>query len=346
LGDIGGTPYLLSSYLKKLGVCSRVVTFREHRFKNKFDDNLDVDRYPRVLQPAVRLGSLLRNYLGYDVYHMHSCSWLPFYADAPLLKALGKKIVYHHHGHDVYVRIFRKDGSFAVKRKGAGVLTKFCDLRLVSTPDLLDAVPDAVYLPNPFDCPAFSAALASAGKRVGARREARETKEAGEKKRGGRALRIFHAPTDRNKKGTFFVEEAVKELRRDGFDVELCLCENKPREEFLSELKRSDVVVDQLNVGWYGIFAMEAMAAGKPVVVFIRPDLLKYIDGGIPFQNSSNRELTAKLRELLEKPGLRRKLGVRGKLYVKRVHDPLGIAKKLKARYEEILVNQPEKQNA
>ena len=39
-----------------------------------------------------------------------------------------------------------------------------------------------------------------------------------------------------------------------------------------SRYAAADLVVDQLNVGWYGLFSIEAMALGKPCIVRLDAD--------------------------------------------------------------------------
>ena len=83
-------------------------------------------------------------------------------------------------------------------------------------------------------------------------------------------LRLLHAPNHRALKGTDHILRAVDELcvrhghrAHDRGGV--------PNEKTSSIIQAADVVVDQLIVGWYAMFAMEVMALGKPVVCHIRP---------------------------------------------------------------------------
>src|SRR5207244_3787767 len=78
---------------------------------------------------------------------------------------------------------------------------------------------------------------------------------------------VLHAPSNRRRKGTEHVIAACAEL-----PVELEIVEGLPHEEARRRYDRADIVVDQLNAGWYGLFAIEAMALGKPVVSFIHED--------------------------------------------------------------------------
>ncbi len=88
-----------------------------------------------------------------------------------------------------------------------------------------------------------------------------------------RPLRLLHAPNHKAIKGTRFVEEAVNALAREGLPVELVVVQKVSNDEIRRILDTVDVVVEQLIIGWYGIFALEAMAMGRPVVTYIDPKL-------------------------------------------------------------------------
>jgi len=86
-------------------------------------------------------------------------------------------------------------------------------------------------------------------------------------------LKLLHAPNHREIKGTRHVVRAVEELRAEGLDIELMMLERVPNEEVRRLILEADVIVDQLVVGWYAMFAIEAMASGKPVICHLRRDL-------------------------------------------------------------------------
>lgn len=87
-------------------------------------------------------------------------------------------------------------------------------------------------------------------------------------------MRVLHAPNHRAIKGTDHVIRAVESLRDEGFDIELVLAEKCPNSEIRDLMRQCDVVVDQLIIGWYAMFAIEAMAMGKPVICNLRQDLI------------------------------------------------------------------------
>jgi hypothetical protein len=66
--------------------------------------------------------------------------------------------------------------------------------------------------------------------------------------------------------GTRFVVEACKQL-----PVDLDVVHGVPHDEAVERFKRADIVVDQLHYLWHGVFAIESMAYGKPVVTHLDP---------------------------------------------------------------------------
>ena len=79
-------------------------------------------------------------------------------------------------------------------------------------------------------------------------------------------MTILHAPNHRNIKGTEYLEEAGRELRKDGLAVELELLQGRPNAEILEAVRASDVVADQFLMPGYAMAAVEAMASGRPVM--------------------------------------------------------------------------------
>jgi glycosyltransferase involved in cell wall biosynthesis len=150
---------------------------------------------------------------------------------------------------------------------------------------------------------------------------------------------VVHAPTDREVKGTRYVLKAVDRLRADGLDVELELVEGVLHEEAIRTYAHASLAVDQLLAGWYGGFAVEAMALGVPVVTYLRRDDLGVLPPAmreaLPLIEATPDTLTDVLRTWL---GTRREeltaVGRRSRKYIERWHDPLLIAARLAADYE------------
>lgn len=242
-----------------------------------------------------------RNFLSdYDLYHFHYNSFLPRFMDIPLWKFFGKKVFVHYHGSDI-------------RGKRRYLPRWFADNIFVSTPDLLEYINGAIWIPNPLDLENFPF--------TGCRKDAR-------------AIKIVHATTSRMKKGTSYIVKAISKLRREGYNVELVLIEKTPHTRALEYYKQADIAIDQLEIGWYGMFAIECMALGKPVCVYIREDLESYMPF-IPFINTSSRNLAENLRLLVEDEEMRVRFGEMGREYVSRVHDAFKVTKRLTRFYDK-----------
>ena len=148
-------------------------------------------------------------------------------------------------------------------------------------------------------------------------------------------LRILHAPNHRTIKGTNFFIQAVKELAEEGIGVELILLERVPNSKVREVMSTVDVVADQLVIGWYAMFALEAMAMEKPVLCYLRDDLMNlYIDAGIielneiPIINCSTRTIKEAIRHLaqMNREDLR-KIGQRSREFAERHHSLESVGK-------------------
>lgn len=149
------------------------------------------------------------------------------------------------------------------------------------------------------------------------------------KRDGARGMKILHAPNHRAIKGTEHVVRAVRELNNEGYNIDLVLVEKKPNEEIKRLILECDVVIDQLIVGWYAMFAIEAMGLRKPVVCYYRQDLEElYRAAGlysdkehIPLINSSALDVKDTLKRLYDDMQDLEKIGEEGYQYVRRHHS-------------------------
>jgi glycosyltransferase involved in cell wall biosynthesis len=139
---------------------------------------------------------------------------------------------------------------------------------------------------------------------------------------------VLHAPSSRRRKGTEHVIAACEQL-----PVELEIVEGLHHDEARRRYERADIVVDQLNAGWYGLFAIEAMALGKPVVTFLRDEAVARAEEAfqtkVPVVSATADTLVDRLRPLVEDAEERRRIGAASRAYVKRVHDADRIADRL-----------------
>lgn len=155
---------------------------------------------------------------------------------------------------------------------------------------------------------------------------------------GGRRPRIVHAPSDPNIKGTPMILAALDALSKR-FDFELILVQGKSHTEAMQIYRDADLAIDQLLAGWYGGFAVELMAMGKPVAAYIREEDKRFVSPAMwddmPILRLRPDFLEDDLAAILAKPEKLPEIGAQSRAYVERWHDPARIAGALARIYRD-----------
>ena len=156
-------------------------------------------------------------------------------------------------------------------------------------------------------------------------------------------VRVIHAPTWREIKGTAQIITAIEDLKKEGEPVELVLIENIPHDQVRQLYENCDILVDQLFAGWYGGLAVELMSLGKPVMAYIRQDDLKFIPDDmrqdLPIISVDENSLKSELRKLIRNRDQMRKIGNASRLFIERWHNPDFVAKITMAAYQEAVAS-------
>ncbi len=329
--NIGGMPFALAKAQRELGHGAVSYIMVPSQYNYSADLKLDVRKNKSDLLRAV--WNVFKFGYQFDVFHFYFGKSLTGFGlyDVPVLKLFGKKVFFYFCGSDIRdpETLFKRypflrdehDASTlltANRDKAHTMATKYADGVFVSTPDLIEFVPRAIWLPQPIDLDAF---------------DARISRHPSTKK--GDLITVAHAPTDRYIKGSEFVIKAIQNLQREGYTVELNLIEHMPYDRALEEYAKADIMVDQLLIGWYGQVGVEMMALRKPVICYIRDDLLTYFQSNMPIINADKSNLRDVLRDLIEKKDSWEDIGKRGREYVEKYHDSKKVAKKTLEIYEK-----------
>lgn len=317
--NIAGQITILVKELRRLGVDCVGMQFRIRKLGFRTDVNLD-EGHPN---PAVwywrRLKFFLRSIGYFDIFHFHyGLSFFPFHMDLFILKFLKKKIIFHFHGSDIrnlnYIReLINKDShtqpkSTLEQKMNLWIIKRFSDKILVSTPDLLELVgPGSIFFPNIVDLKFW--------------------KKTGQKKKTSK-LKIVHAPSKRYLKGTDVILKAVEDLKKEK-NVELAIVEGEDFSKVRNLYENADIAIDQLLIGWYGIFAIECMALGIPVIANVREDLRAKFFPELPVVHATKKTLPLVLSRLIEDEDLRSSIGRKGRQFVEAYHDSGKAAKRL-----------------
>jgi glycosyltransferase involved in cell wall biosynthesis len=295
--NVAGIPWANTVAQRRAGIDARLVVFNRGRLHPEADESLELDQgAPRWRMLATQVPATLRLVRRTDVFHFYfGLTLIPKSLQFPLLRATRRKSVFHYLGSDI------RGKSRAELAYGSRA-----DAEIVGSYDAIRWVPDAHVVPPGLDLSAYTPAPPSDV---------------------GRPL-VVHAPSNREKKGTAHVIEACAQL-----PVELEIVEGVPHTEARERYARADIVVDQLNAGWHGVFALEAMALGKPVVSHLKPDVVERSAEGygvrVPIVPATRETLLDALRPLVEDAALRREIGTSSRTYVEQVHDIDRIAARL-----------------
>jgi glycosyltransferase involved in cell wall biosynthesis len=293
--NTAGIPWTNVQALRRCDVDARLVVFNRYTLHPEAD--VDLGRNGGLLrQQATQWRAFARLAPQTDVFHFYfGLTLVPKSLQFRALRMLGKKSVMHFLGSDIRGKPAEQlDWS---RRAGA---------RVVGSYDAIRWVPDAVVIPPGIDLSGIEASPPSDRERPV----------------------VLHAPSSRRRKGTEHVVDACEQL-----DVELEIVEGLDHREAFERYRNADVVVDQLNAGWYGVFAIEAMALGKPVVTFLHDEAVTRTEEAfgleVPLVRATKETLADALRPLVESPEERWRVGAASRAYVERVHDADAVAARL-----------------
>ncbi|EAP97496.1 hypothetical protein JNB_18538 [Janibacter sp. HTCC2649] len=245
---------------------------------------------------------------------------LDAYGDADVLGAAGVRVGMVAHGSDVRRpdrhEAIEPDSPFprvsarirATRQKYADRIAPLMDAAqwsFVSTPDLVDDVPRARWLPVVVDVERWS------GDEIGARDR-------------GVAPVVSHIPSNAMWKGTELVEPVLEELAAAGH-IQYRPVRGVPQPEMPAAIAASEIVLDQFALGSYGVAAVEAMAAGRVVVGHVRPEVRARVLAAtgleLPVVQARAAEVADVLRDLIDDPARCREVGEAGAVFARAVHD-------------------------
>ena len=145
----------------------------------------------------------------------------------------------------------------------------------------------------------------------------------------------MHAPTNPDFKGTRPIEAALEALQGE-YDFEYRRIEKMNHEEAIKLYRHADLIVDQILCGSYGLLSVESMALAKPVITYIRDDLLETFPPELPIVSANPDTIKETIASLLEDASLRRELGLRGRAYVEKYHAKEVVTDQLERIYKEL----------
>jgi hypothetical protein len=300
--NTAGIPWTNVQALRRRGVDAQLVVFNRYLLHPEADRSLE-RRGGLLRRQATQWRAFLELVPRTDVFHFYfGLTLVPRAFQFPLLRALRKKSVLHYLGSDIRGK---PASELAYGRKA--------DAQVVGSYDAARWVPEAEVVPPAIDVQAITPSPPTDRSRP----------------------LVVHAPSSRARKGTEFVLEAC-----DGLDVELVIVEGLDHNEAFERYRDADIVVDQLNSGWYGVFAIECMALGKPVVGHLHEEAARRTEEAfglpVPIVRATKDDLRGQLERLVASAEERRRVGAASRAYVERVHDLERMTDRLLALYSRL----------
>jgi len=300
--NVAGIPWTNVQALRRRGVDAKLVVVERQRMHPEAD--VDLARRPGLLgQARAQWPAFARLLPRTDVFHFYfGWTLLPKFLQFPVLRAARRRSVFHFLGSDIRGKT---EAELAYRHRA--------DACIVGSYDALRWVPEAEVVPPGIDLRTIAAAAPSGRERP----------------------LVVHAPSSRSRKGTADVIAAC-----EGLPLDLEIVEGLHHDQALARYAAADIVVDQLNAGWYGIFAIEAMALGKPVLTFLHDEAVRRTEEAfgvrVPIVSVARETLRERLAELAASPAERQRAGAASRAYVEHVHDADRMAERLVGIYSRL----------
>lgn len=329
MSEVAGQGIYSVKGLRANGVSADMAVWRPNTFDYPIDISLNIGK-KKYLYPWYAF-KMFVFFLGatfkYDCFHFHYAhSLLPFGLDLMLLKSLNKKIFFEFHGSELRGQINNIKYPYfhnisQVKRQSKLIKKEieYADGIILHDIELKPHLPDT-------NIPIHIVPL-----RVDLSRLTPVFPDVEVKKPV-----VVHAPSNRGSKGSNWIIEAANKLKDQ---IDFVLVENKSQDEAIEIYKKADIIIDQISVGAYGVFAIECMALGKPVLSYISDEVRNSLPDTCPIQNIEPDTIYDVLYELSSNSILRRELGIQGRHYVEEYHDYIKNAQILKSIYEMNYLN-------
>lgn len=318
MSDVAGQGSYSAQGLREVGADAVIAVWRQNPFGYEVDINLHIKK-ENLKKPLYALksgfkilGFAMKVVPRYNVFHFHfGNSLIPFGLDLFWLRMIKKRVIMEYHGDDIRYFYNREKPKYypydrlVVRsrrlKKTNDRIMKYADTIITHDEELRKHIPHKrLYItPLRIDISKFAPAFPEVEKE---------------------SVVIVHAPSDYIGKGSKYVLASIDILKQK-YNIEFILVEKKTQQEAFELYKKADIIIDQFFAQTYGVFAVESMAMGKPVVGYISDEIKETFPASMPIVSATIDNLTDVLEELIKDGSRRRKLGIAGRRYVETYHD-------------------------
>ncbi|CAM3644712.1 glycosyltransferase [Marinicrinis lubricantis] len=268
----------------------------------------------------------------FDLFHFHYSSTSMWdYQDLELIRNQGKKALMHHWGNDVRMPSIAKRNNPYVNtgdsppedqiREKLSKIGAYISTAIVQDYEVLPYVQP--YYKKVHVLPVI----------VDTTKFLPQYPDPGEKN-----PLVIHAPTNPEFKGTPVIEKVIAQLQKE-IPFRYQRIEQMSNQQAIQMYRTADVVIDQMLTGSYGLLCTESMALGKPVVTYVRDDLMGMYSVKPPISNANPDTLYVVLKNLLTQGEMRRQIGIEARKFAESYHDMKVVGRQLISIYEDVLKN-------
>lgn len=268
----------------------------------------------------------------YKVIHSHFFIMLSASGwELPILKKMERKIVFHGRGCHMRNKELNEQintdpqynicaccdydmksctSNAVVSRR---VLARmYGDEFLVTTPDLLDFIPEADVLPF------FAPEVKVADKAY---------------KQNDSSLKIAHITNHPGIEGTASIEKIIAELKDEGFDIDFINVSGAAHDAVLKVLSEADLTIGKMKMGYYANAQVESMNLGVPAVTYVRSEYMTETLKESGFIFSDLKHLKETIKYYFENPDKLKEKQLKAKSSIKQLNNNAEIIQQLERVY-------------
>lgn len=144
---------------------------------------------------------------------------------------------------------------------------------------------------------------------------------------------VVHSPSAPVAKGTAIISLAMQKITDKYPQVSFKILTGMSNKEYQQRLSESDILIDQVIWGAYGVAAQQAMEMGKVVCAYVNDDRILLYGGHCPIVNVNKDTLYGEIEKLINDPIRLDKLKQESVIYYNDMHRPEQVAAKMKNAY-------------
>lgn len=300
--EIANQMHTYVSGLKKLGAFARSVNYYPVYLKYKNDYIIPLEKVNE---------NIINQFINsFDIFHFHfGTSLNPAMSDLPFLKNIGKTILMHYWGSEVrrkskalelnpYAKVKEEEEKIVKKLIFVSQYINHCVTEFTLPVYVEEYHKHTHFLAQAIDLNKYPYSPKTPGDKI----------------------IIAHAPTDPEYKGTPVIKSVIESLS-DKYPIEFVLVQGKSHAEARKIYMKADLIIDQLYSEGYGLFTIESMALGKPVIVSVPDYFVNKYPPDLPVIRANPDNLQDVLEKTLSEPEKLPQIGAMGRKYVEKYHD-------------------------